>query len=166
MGRILGPFGVRGWVKVRPLSELPGTLLDYPTWWVRSERGSTWREMRRTAGRMHAGTVLASLSGIESREAALALAGSDVGVLREALPAVREGEIYWADLVGLEVVNREGVVLGQVCGVAEHGAHPLLRVARPANVPGSERLIPWVPAIIDQVDLEAKRIAVDWGADF
>jgi len=166
MGRILGPFGVRGWVKVRPLSELPDTLLDHPTWWVRSERESTWREMRRTAGRMHAGTVLAALSSVETREAALALAWCDVGVLREALPAVREGEIYWADLVGLDVVNREGVVLGQVRGVTEHGAHPLLRVARPANAPGSERLIPWVPAIIDQVDLEAKRIAVDWGADF
>jgi 16S rRNA processing protein RimM len=166
MGQILVPYGVRGWVKVRPLTETPGALLDHATWWVRPARGSTWREMLRIAGRMHSGALLAEFAGVGTREAALALKGCDVGVPRAALPAAPKGEIYWADLVGLAVVNREGVPLGEVCGVTAHGAHPLLRVARPAAAPGPERLIPYVPAIVDRVDPEAKRIVVDWGDDY
>jgi ribosomal 30S subunit maturation factor RimM len=64
------------------------------------------------------------------------------------------------------VRNRTGVLLGEVVGMTEHGAHPLLRVARPAGTPGPERLIPYVPAIVDHVDVAAGRIDVDWGEDF
>jgi 16S rRNA processing protein RimM len=66
----------------------------------------------------------------------------------------------------MTVVNREGVTLGEVTGVAEHGAHPLLRVARPAQAPGPERLIPYVAAIVDRVDQVGQRIEVDWGEDY
>jgi 16S rRNA processing protein RimM len=166
MGRILAPFGVRGWVKVRPLSAAPDALLGFATWWLRPVRDSTWREVRRLAGRMHAKALVVELFGIETREAALALKGCDVGVPRSALPAAPAGEIYWADLVGMTVVNRGGVTLGEVSGVTEHGAHPLLRVARAAASPGGERLIPYVPAIVDCVDPAARRIDVDWGEDY
>jgi 16S rRNA processing protein RimM len=93
---------------------------------------------------------------------ALALKGFEVGVPRSALPSV-QGEIYWEDLKGLAVVNRSGVPLGEVVGVVEHGAHPVLRVALEA---GPERLIPYVPAIIDRVDVDTRRIEVDWEADY
>ena len=63
-------------------------------------------------------------------------------------------------------MNRQGVALGEVAEVVAHGAHPLLRVARPPGQAGPERLIPYVPAIVDRVDLEARRIDVDWGADY
>ena len=66
--------------------------------------------------------------------------GFEVGVPRAALPAAAEGEFYWDDLTGLAVLNRSGVVLGEVRGITQHGAHPLLRVARPAATPGPERL--------------------------
>lgn len=122
--------------------------------------------MARQDGRMHADTVVAQLAGVDSREAALALKGSEIAVPRAALPAASANEIYWADLVGLDVVNREGVALGRVVGVTEHGAHPLLRVAPPEGAAGAERLIPYVPAHVDRVDLAARRIDVDWGVDF
>jgi 16S rRNA processing protein RimM len=115
--------------------------------------------------RMHSGALLAELAGIATREDALSLRGGDIGVPRASLPAVKEGEIYWADLVGLDVVNAEGVALGTVCGVVEHGAHPLLRVTK-SEVAAPERLIPYVPGIVVGVDLEARRIDVDWGEDF
>ena len=166
MGRILAPHGVRGWVKVRAVSEVPEALLDYATWWLRPARSSTWRELRPTAGRMHSGLLLVALAGVATREDALALRGSDVGVPRAVLPRTKKDEIYWVDLEGLEVVNREGVGLGAVAEVVAHGAHPLLRVPRPAGQPGPERLIPYVPAIVDRVDLGARRIEVDWGEDF
>ncbi len=119
-----------------------------------------------TSGRMHSGALLAQLAGVATRDDALALRGGEVGVPRAALPRPRKGEIYWADLEGLEVRNREGVMLGVVAEVVAHGAHPLLRVARPAAASGAERLIPFVPAIVDRVDLATRRIDVDWGEEY
>lgn len=169
MGRVLAPHGVRGWIKVQPVSEVPERLLDFATWWVRPARDSTWREVRQTAGRMHSGVLLVALAGVTTREDAQALRGAEIGVPRAALPRTKKDEIYWVDLEGLAVVNREGVALGVVAEVVAHGAHPLLRVARPAGEEGPsgpDRLIPYVPAIVDRIDLEARRIDVDWGQDF
>jgi 16S rRNA processing protein RimM len=163
MGRIMAPHGVRGWVKIRPVSQIPAALLDYKNWWVRDARETKWREVQQTAGRMHSGVLLVAISGVATREEALLLRGADIGVSRAALPRAKKDEIYWVDLEGLEVVNRQGITLGNVAEVLEHGAHPLLRVV---GATGLERLIPYVPAIVERVDLKARRIDVDWGEDF
>jgi len=166
LGEVLGPYGVRGCLRLRSYTAAPDTLLGYAAWWLKPARGPEWREYTRLAGRMHSGTLIAELGGIDTREAALAVKGFEVGVPREALPAAAEGEFYWDDLTGLAVVNRAGVVLGEVCGMTEHGAHPLLRVARPPGSPGAERLIPFVPAIVGRVDKDVGRIEVDWEEDY
>jgi 16S rRNA processing protein RimM len=116
---------------------------------------------------MHSGVLLVGLAGVATREDALALRGADVGIPRATLPRAKKDEIYWVDLEGLAVVNREGVTLGVVAEVLAHGAHPLLRVTR-AEEAGSvrDRLIPYVPAIVLRVDLDARRIDVDWGEDY
>jgi len=169
MGEVAGTYGVRGWLKVRSFSESPETLLDFAEWWVRPKRGSEWKRFRRLDGRLHSGSLIVALAGVESRESALAMKGFEVGVPRKALPAVH-GEIYWEDLKGLAVVNRAGVPLGEVRGVVAHGAHPLLRVGAPGDGATAsekdERLIPYVPAIVEGVDIEARRIDVDWEADY
>jgi 16S rRNA processing protein RimM len=168
LGEVIGAYGVRGWLKVRPFSQSPETLLGYATWWLKA-CGGHWRELRRlagTEGRLHSGSLLVALTGIETREAALALKGAQVGVRRSALPAAGQDAYYWSDLTGLAVRNRAGVLLGEVAGLTEHGAHPLLRVAPPAGAQGTERLIPFVPAIVDRVDIDAGRIDVDWGEDY
>jgi 16S rRNA processing protein RimM len=166
LGGVLGPYGVHGWLKVRSFAEAPETLLGYATWWLKPARGPGWRECERVAGRMHSGVLIAQLRGVDSREAALAMKGFEIGVPRSALPKVAADEIYWSDLTGLAVKNRAGVLLGEVRGVTEHGAHPLLQVARPAGAPGAERLIPYVPAIVLRVDPVAGEIEVDWGEDY
>lgn len=166
LGEVLGSYGVRGWLRVRPYTEETEALLRYPSWWLKPGRGTDWQEYRRVAGRMHSGTLLVELGGIDTREAALALKGFEIGVPRSALPEVADDEIYWNDLIGLAVVNRAGALLGEVCAVTEHGAHPLLRVARPPGSTGPERLIPYVPAIVTGVDVGAGRIEVDWGEDY
>lgn len=166
MGEIVGPYGVRGSLKIRPFTESPDALLKYAAWWVKPARGGTWTEYARTEGRRHSDTLIVALAGVATREAALEMKGFEVGVARAALPAVAEGEIYWDDLAGLAVMNRSGVLLGEVLGVVRHGGHPLLRVGRPAETPGPERLIPYVPAIVDGVDVAGGRIDVDWEADY
>jgi 16S rRNA processing protein RimM len=166
MAEVMAPYGVRGWVKIRPFSETPDALLAFARWWLRAAGSAAWREITRIDGRTHSGAVLAQLEGITTREAALALGGAQVGVRRADLPPPGRNEIYRADLVGLGVVNREGIVLGEVVAVEDHGAHPLLRVAAPGAQGSRERLIPFVDAHVDRVDLAARRIEVDWQPDY
>ncbi len=166
LGEVVGTYGVRGWLRVRPYSTDPDTLLGFAAWRLKPARGGDWHEVTKVDGRMHSGALLVALDGVDTREAALAMKGSLVGVPRAALPAAKGDELYWDDLTGLAVRNRTGVMLGEVVGMTEHGAHPLLRVARPPGARGPERLIPYVAAIIDRVDLAAGTIDVDWGEDF
>jgi 16S rRNA processing protein RimM len=164
MGRVLAPYGVAGWLKVEAYTEAPDGLLEYEEWRLRAPGGNGWSVHTLAQGRMHGGVLLVQLSGVADREQAFALRGMEVGVPRSALPAAAEDEVYWADLVGFRVVNRESRELGEVASVTAHGAHPLLRVARKDG--GPERLIPYVPAVIDAVDMPARRIEVDWGEDY
>src|SRR5437763_4381431 len=126
MGEIVGPYGVRGWLKVRSFAESPEALLGFEAWWIKSRRDAVWTRFPRREGRMHSGALVVALDGIDTREAALALKGCEVGVPRNALPVAGEGEIYWDELTGLCVMNRAGVVLGKVRGLVQHGGHPLL----------------------------------------
>lgn len=166
MGQVLVPFGILGWIKIRPFTALPDALLAYRRWWLKPPGSQSWHEVSQLAGRVHSDTVLAQLAGVDSREAALALRGAEIGLPRAALPAVQDDQIYWADLVGLDVVNREGVVLGRVVAVQDFGAAPILRVASADDGRQDERLIPFVPAYVDRVDLSARRIEVDWLPDY
>lgn len=110
--------------------------------------------------RAHGNTVLALLEGLETREAAMALKGSEVGVPRDRFPAAEEGEYYWTDLQGMQVLNREGVCLGAVDSLFSNGAQSVL-VVRCGDREG-EWLIPFVAAFVDDVDEAARQIRVDW----
>ncbi len=162
LGRVLGAFGVRGAVKVTPLSEAPDTLVGQPVWFLRKD-GSEPRAHAAREVRLQGDAVVAMLEGVADREAAMALRGTEVLVPREALAPLAEDEMYVADLVGLAVVNREGAALGEVVAVDEFGAHPVLRVR---SGDGRTRLIPYVAALVDGVDRDARTIVVDWGIDY
>jgi len=163
MGRIAAPHGVRGWVKVVPWSQDPEALAGHKAWWLKKPDADVWREKAVVRARLHGSALLAELGGIETREEAATLRGSEVAVPRTLLEAPAPGEYYWSDLEGMDVVNRSGLRLGRVVGLTESGAHPLLRVADEGV---GERLIPFVAAHIDRVDAQARRIDVDWEADY
>jgi 16S rRNA processing protein RimM len=162
MGRIAAPFGVRGWLRVAAWSEDPVTLLSYRTWSIR-KKGDAWRSVEVVEARPQSPGLVALLRGIGSREEAAALRGCEVGVPRAALAALKAGEIYWTDLIGLEVVNREGTALGRVAEVSGYGAHPVLHVTGEGE---AERLIPFVPSYVERVDVAGGRIDVDWQPDY
>ena len=111
-----------------------------------------------TESRPHSGTLLAKLEGIENPEQAKLLKGKAVEIPR---PEARNGSYYWSDLVGLEVVNEQGEVLGVVARMFSNGAHDVMELAGER-----ERLLPWVPPVVKKVDLQARRIEVAWGADW
>jgi len=153
MGRVAGSYGVRGWIRVE---EPQHALAACNRWWI-GGTGYSVEEMK-----AHSGALLAKLAGLESREAALKLKGSKVFVQRESLPEPETGHYYLADLVGLEVVNRRGEALGVVKRWVFNGAQDVMEVA--GN--GKARLLPWIPEVVKNVDLEKRQIHVEWGADW
>ena len=115
--------------------------------------------------RDHGDGLVALAKGIADRNAAEALRGARVFVSRSQFPEAATDEFYWADLIGCTVVDRQGVELGVVIGLFDTGPHSVLRI-QPAATDAPERLIPFVSAYVDSVDVAARRIGVDWGADY
>lgn len=86
---------------------------------------------------------------------------------RSSFPTAAEDEYYWVDLIGLEVVNREGVALGTVREPARHGPQTTLVLSFPQEGgKEGERMIPFVSAFVDKVDVAGRRIVVDWQPDY
>ena len=163
MGRVAAPHGVRGAIKVSPLSEDPAALLGFSQWWMRRHEQDVWVPHRIVESRMQSGAIVAALEGVTTRDDAGRLRGASVGIPRESLPAPGDHEYYRSDLVGMQVMNRSGDVLGTVLDFVDSGAHPIVRVAARD---GRERLIPWVAQYVDGVDVDGRRIDVDWPADY
>ena len=159
MGRIAAPFGIKGWIKVQQYSEDPGTLMDFASW--RVGRGDRQRDYGVEEIQDHSNALIAKLQGINDRDQAFALRGLEVSVPRSALPPPEENEFYWADLIGLLVINHQGLELGRVESLMETGAHDVLVVKGKR-----EHLIPFIAAFVGKVDIAAGRIEVDWGEDY
>jgi 16S rRNA processing protein RimM len=159
MGRIAAPFGIKGWVKVQPFTEDPGTLLDFESWRVGRDAQQTHYTVE--AAQDHGKALVAKLAGIDDRDAAYALRGQEISVAKSALPPPQENEFYWSDLIGLKVVNRQGIELGTVDSLMESGTNDLLVVKGTR-----EHLIPFIAAFVGQVDLAGGTIEVDWGEDY
>jgi 16S rRNA processing protein RimM len=161
VARLGAPYGVRGWLKVHSFTSEPENVLDYQPWWLRI--GGEWKQFRVAEGRIHGKGVVARLEGFDDRDAVRVLVGADVAVERSQLGEPGAGSYFWTDLIGAEVVNREGEVLGRVDHLIDNGVQDVL-VIRGAD---RERLIPFVQDhFILEVDVDAGRILVDWGLDY
>ncbi|KPK06237.1 MAG: hypothetical protein AMJ64_09625 [Betaproteobacteria bacterium SG8_39] len=156
MGRVAGAYGVRGWIRV--VVDDPEDLGRQTQWWVAGVERAV------EEAKSHSGALLAKLQGVDDRGQAQALNGAPVELPRSRLPPLEQGRYYWADLVGLEVVNESGVVLGRVKALFSNGAHDVMELEAPDG--GAGRLLPWVPSVVHAVDLERGRIEVQWGADW
>jgi 16S rRNA processing protein RimM len=161
LGRIRRPFGVKGWLHVESFTDPLEALLDYPEWTLRSSGGARVKHAL-AEGRPQGRELVVHLTGIEDRQAAQGLVGAVIEVQRALLPPTRPREYYRADLLGLAVVNREGVDLGVLAHFVEaaNGATMVIKHASSGEH--------WVPATSEylwQVDLAAGRIIVDWPID-
>jgi 16S rRNA processing protein RimM len=155
MGRVAGSYGVRGWIKVAPGGGVAQALGALPEWWIGEHA------YRVAEAKPHGASIVAKLDGIETREQALRLKGARVAIERAALADPGEGRYYLADLIGLEVRNEQRQVLGTVKRWFSNGGQDVMEVAGERT-----RLIPWVSAIVRDVDLAAGRIVVDWQVDW
>ena len=165
LGKIVGPHGLQGAVRVHPFADDPQIWSKLPIWWVGREEDdpASWQQARLVHCRLQADHLVAELDCFADRNAAEAAHGLFVGVPRTALPATAVNEYYWADLIGLDVCNTHGQALGQVLGLIETPANDVLRVG---DVAGKERLLPFVAAVVLEVDLATRCVRVDWEADW
>ncbi|MCL1961805.1 MAG: ribosome maturation factor RimM [Desulfovibrionaceae bacterium] len=172
VGRVQGAWGIKGWIKVQPYSASPEALFSCKRWFLLPpERGPKAAfdgpaRLKIKEARQHADAAVASAHGLADRDAAEALKGARIFIPRSSFPTPEEGEYYWVDLIGLAVVNREGVALGEVADLMSTGAQQVLVVGYQQAGKPCERLIPFVDAYVDEVDLQARRIIVDWQADY
>ena len=163
MGRIAAPFGVQGWVRVRPSTAAVSSLLDYPQWWVGGE--GDWQLCAVAEAKVQGRAVIARLEGCGNRESAAALRGRLVAVPRAALPRARENEYYWADLIGLKAVALDGKLLGKIIEIRELPAHPMLVIRPEGTTQDQDREDVWVPLVpqrLKAVDLAGGVATVDW----
>ncbi|HWP94406.1 MAG TPA: ribosome maturation factor RimM [Gammaproteobacteria bacterium] len=160
LGRVVGLFGVQGWLKVHAYTEPRERITQYSPWLL--GRGDDWREYRVEAGRRHGRGVIARLAGVTDRDVAAGLLGAEIAVWRSRLPPPPPGEYYWTDLEGLRVVTVGGRELGTVSHLFATGANDVLVVTGER-----ERLIPFLPGrVVTRVDLEGRCLEVDWDPDF
>ncbi len=159
MGRVAAPYGVQGWFRIQTFSEALDTLIDYPQWYV--GRDNDIRIYTVAEVKTHVKVLIAKLQGVDGRDAALALKGCDIAVARQDLPSAPEGEYYWSDLIGMKVANQRGEPFGSIAQILEAGAHDVL-VVRGER----EHLIPFVGQIVQDVDLTARTVIVDWELDY
>lgn len=173
LGKVTDAYGVLGWIRVHAFGDDPLSWRSMPTWWLANEKGGEaggadggWQPRRLTECRSQGATVVAKLDGIDDRTQAESLRGWLIGAPREALPKTSDNEYFWGDLIGLEVVNTQDEVLGKVEDLIETGANHVLRVAAGEGSERRERLLPFVSAVVLDVDRGSGRIRVDWGLDW
>lgn len=160
MGYIKGAFGIKGWVKIKADTEYTDSLLDYADWRLRKQNHIL--NVSLEEGKAVGDELQVKFSEISDRDAAASLRGYTIEIPRESFASAEEGEYYWTDLVGMQVINRSGELIGEVSNLMETGAHDVLII----NGASGQKLIPFVAHFIDDVDNDKKVITVDWGLDY
>jgi 16S rRNA processing protein RimM len=163
LGRVVSAYGLKGWLKIQP-SSAESVLPKVKTWWLECPPGHFVCHTIKHA-KMHGVSVVAQPEGMDDRTPAEALKGARVWVSRADFPKAPKDEYYWADLIGCEVLDPDGAVLGKVLGLQDHGAHPILEVRGP-DESREPLLIPFVASIILEVLMPQRSIRVDWRADY
>lgn len=160
VGKIAGIYGVKGWVKIISYTDPIENILSYNPWFL--QQAQNWHEIACVQSKRYGKGLIAQLAGIQDREVARKLIGTEISIQRAQLPDLPEGEYYWADLISMTVINENNITLGQVIEVFATGANDVLVVK------GEKRhLIPFLKnKTILNIDLIKKVILVAWDADF
>lgn len=159
IGRCGRPYGVRGWIHIHTYTQSPKNFLRYTDCYLLEN--NVWRPKQMTASRLHGTGVVVKFHGCEDRDAAERLTHAMIAIDPETLPPPEHDEYYWYHLIGLTVINQEGIVLGQVTSLMETGAHDVLVLDG-----DQERLIPFTAPIVIEVDLKKQQLIVDWQPDY
>lgn len=165
LGKITSVHGVRGEVKIYSFTDPIDNLLGYTAWTLK--RDGEVKQVELVSGRLQGKVLVAKLKGLDDREVARTFAGFDICVPRALLPDLDDGEYYWHQLEGLKVIDLQGQLLGRIDHLLETGSNDVMVVKPcPGSLDDRERLLPYTEQCVQQVDLAAGEMRVDWDADF
>ena len=166
IGRITSVFGVKGWLKVFSYTDPKEGILNYPEWTLDLDGKRIPAKLEE--GRRQGQGIVVRLKGINDRDLARTSCGAEVRVSTAELPELPEGEFYWFQLEGLDVYTVDDECLGKVHHLMETGSNDVLVVqATAGSIDQRERLIPYLPGeVVQNVDLDSKRMVVDWDPEF
>jgi 16S rRNA processing protein RimM len=165
LGKAVGAYGVKGWVRIHPFADDPLSWRSIKRWWMKPDGNSiqSWEPIELFQLKEHGDGIVALFEGVNDRNGAEKLVGKLIGAERSEMPVPAENEFYWGDLTGLAVKNSQGEMLGLIQGLMETGANAVLVVVDASK---AKRLIPFVSHVVTQVDLERREVLVDWGLDW
>ena len=165
VGQVLGPHGIRGWVKIRSFTDPEEQLFGYEPLYLKQRAGQVNLEVEARKALTKGWSV--KLKGVDDRNAAELLKGVDIVMPSAALPELAENDFYWRDLIGMAVVSK-GVLLGVVSNMLETGANDVLVVkGTQDSVDEQERLIPFLlDRFVVGVDKASNTIEVDWDPEW
>ena len=169
IGQLRAAYGIQGWLWVYSHTDPMANLFNYLPWWIETSTG--WKTLDVKRWRTQGKGLVVSLKDVSDRNAAEQLSGVNIWISKSQLPKPGLDEFYWADLVGLTVLGTddagERVNLGQIAELFETGANDVMVVRATADsIDGEERMIPWHADVVQDVDLEARQMRVNWGADY
>ena len=163
VGEIKAVYGIKGWVKVFSYTRPIEQIFRYKSWLVGENADEC--QLEDSSQRSNSG-LIAKIKGVDDRTAALTLIGKTIAIYQSELPEL-ENEYYWSQIIGLDVFNNKGEQLGQVTQMIETGVNDVMVVATGDNESkDNERLIPYAESVVQRVELDAKRIIVDWDIDY
>lgn len=157
LGRFASTYGIQGWIKVTSYTDPPDNLLQYPSWQVKHQ--DQWQSIEIEDAKTHNQFIIIKIHGYDTPETVKSFTNELIGVEREELPKLKENEYYWVDLIGLRVVNLEGVELGYIKSLMETASNDVMIIHDKNN---QERLIPYLNHVVKSIDLDKKIMVVDW----
>lgn len=166
VGRITSVYGVKGMVKVFSHTEPMENILNYSPWMLKLD--GRWTEVKLAEGRRHGKGIVVRLAGCSDRDVARKYCEMDIAVSSALIPELETGEYYWSQLEKLKVYTLDGILLGQVNHLIETGSNDVLVVQQcEGSLDERERLIPYLPdQVVQDIDLEAGTLRVDWDPEF
>ncbi len=177
VGRIADAWGIKGFFKVIPYSASPEALFSSKRWYLlppepragivaKAQAFTGCQLLKIRSAKDHSDTVVAQADACDDRSSAELLRGARVFVARSSFPTAAKDEFYWVDLIGLAVVNREGLAIGVVRDLLSTGPQTVMVIEMETDGKKQETLIPFVSVYVDEVSLADRRITVDWQPDY
>ncbi|WP_058914413.1 ribosome maturation factor RimM [Entomohabitans teleogrylli] len=167
LGKMGSAYGIRGWLRVFSSTEDAESIFDYQPWFI--QKGSQWQPVELESWRYHNQDLIIKLKGVDDRDMANQFTNNEIMVDASCLPELEDGDYYWKDLMGCQVVTQQGYNLGKVTDMMETGSNDVLVIK--ANLKDAfgikERLVPFLDGqVIKKVDLATRTIEVDWDPGF
>ena len=164
IGTIGAPYGVKGWVKINSYTDEKAGIFGYVPWIIGTDKTYQVAEWR-----THSKTLVAKLTGIDSRDDAESIKNLDISIEAAQLPELSDDEFYWRDLVGMQVVTDKGYSLGKIKEIFATGANDVMLIKANTNdaFGQKERMLPILfDQVIKQIDKTSATITVDWDPAF